>query len=106
MDVEKTIEFLLQNQAQSQARFDARMDKLSEAIAQHSTQIAENTRQIAENASHIAQLVGITENLARNQIDLNGSFRALREAQRQTEESLNALIKTVDDVVRRDGGLA
>jgi len=93
MDVEKTIQFLLEHHA----RFSAEIQELRASTADLERASRRHDSQIAENASHISQLTTICEDLARGQI-------GLRDAQRATDERLNALIKIVDEIVRGRNG--
>jgi len=103
MDVDKTIEFLLENQA----RFDAQLSRLFETQS-HQQEM-------------IGQLAGVVSQLAVVQQRANDNLEELRRrteeeqqraqaAERRLDEKLenltdnmNALIKTIDDLIRRDG---
>jgi molecular chaperone GrpE (heat shock protein) len=103
MDVDRTIELLLENQA----RFDARLGALTEVQSR--------------NQQMIGQLAGVVGKLAAVQQRANDNLEELRRrteeeqqraqaAERRLEEKLenltdnmNALVKTVDELIRRDG---
>ncbi len=103
MDVEKTIEFILANQAQFSADMlrmeaesaarDQRIDKLSENVAKHDEQIQ--------------AIAGAVHSLLEHGKDLGAAIERthLRSMERDEEikENLNALIKVVDGLVRRNG---
>jgi chromosome segregation ATPase len=118
MDVEKTIEFLLEHEA----RFAADMEVMKEeqrelrnslvalqdsvVALQHSVHglsdaVMNQQRQIGEISGATKQLALVTQEALREQAR---ELLAVKQAQRRTEENLNALIKVVDHVVRRDGG--
>lgn len=78
MDVERTIQFILETQAQHAVTLQA----------------------IDERVSTVTDLIG---RLAQAQLQLVGEVRTLREAQAAADERMNALIRVVDDLVRRNG---
>ena len=95
MDVEKTIEFILD----TQARLEASVEKLDASVHKHD-------EQIAELRSSVATLTDLVGRLAQAQIRLvermEAGFQELREIQANTEYRLNALVDTVDKLVRRN----
>lgn len=104
MDIEDTMRFILE----MQAKHDAAMARHEAAIQKHDEEIAENRRQIQANTGMIRQLVDVSLSLARSieesNASLQASIRELRGAQAATDYKLNALIETVDKLVRRNGG--
>ena len=85
MDVEKTMQFLLEQQA----RFDARQAQFEERMARiESVLLDVATAQENTNA--------ILTTLTERHVELAESHKALSEAQRVTEQSLNALIATLE----------
>jgi methyl-accepting chemotaxis protein len=99
-NVEKQIDFLLEHHA----RFAADLEELKndlKLLKDEHRQLANSVGALAgavtDQHGQVAQLVSITEALARTTQELTNS-------QRHTNERLNALIKVVDDIVRRDGG--
>jgi methyl-accepting chemotaxis protein len=125
MDVEKTIEFLLEHQARFAADLDVMKDEqrdlrsslvalqdsvaglqesvagLRDSVHGLSDAVMNQQRQIGEIIGATKQLALVTQEALREQAR---ELLAVNQAQRRTEENLNALIKVVDDVVRRDGG--
>ncbi|MEK6287619.1 MAG: hypothetical protein AABO57_17890 [Acidobacteriota bacterium] len=99
MDVEKTIQFLLEQQA----RFDTRQAQFEERMAQiESVLLDVATAQQNENAilatlteQHV-ELAQSHEALFQAQRVTEQNLSALSEAQRVTEQSLNALIITLE----------
>jgi hypothetical protein len=90
MDVQKTMEFILEQQAQivaRQAEHDARMGELMQAGLKAEKRI-EGLAKIARFGMKV--VLKQAENM-----------KELRDAQKQTDEKLNALIQVVDDLVRR-----
>ena len=80
MDVEKTMQFLLEQQA----RFDARQAQSEERMTRIESVLFDvATAQTRTNA--------ILTTLIERHVDLEDSHKALSEAQRVTEQSLNAL---------------
>jgi archaellum component FlaC len=103
MDIEKTMEFILSVQA-----------RLEASAQKHDEQMAKHDEQIARLESSVASLTELVGRLAQAQIRLvertdhmmermTAGFQELREIQANTEFKLNALIDTVDKLVRRDG---
>lgn len=89
MDVEKTIEFLMDHHA----RFAADMEQMKERHEDLRNTVDRLQGIVANQQSQISQIVEIAEELARHQIELTDSQRALAESQRHTDGRLNALIK-------------
>jgi chromosome segregation ATPase len=103
MDIEKTMEFILA----MQAKLEAAAQQHAEQIAKHAEQVAEHDKQIAQLDSKIASVTDLVGRLAQTEIRLAESattgFQELRELHANTESKLNALIDTVDKLVRRNG---
>ncbi len=100
MDVEKTLEFLLHHQAS----FAAGMEELKGVVAQLAGEVRELkgtvtqlTGVVAEQQKHISQLIAVSGQLVQGQA-------LLTESQQRTDDRLNAVMKMVDDLVRRNGG--
>jgi hypothetical protein len=106
MDVEKTMQFLLAQQARfdaRQAEFDARQ---AELLARQ-TQFVERQGQSDERMTRIESVLldvataqagtnAILATLTERHLELAQSHKALSEAQRVTEQNLNALISAVE----------
>jgi chromosome segregation ATPase len=96
MDIEKTMEFILSVQA-----------RLEASVQEHHERLAKNDEQIAELKSSIASVANLVGRLAEAEIRLaermTAGFQELRELHGDTETKLNALIETVDKLVRHDG---
>lgn len=99
MDIERTMEFILS----VQARLEASAEK-------HDVLIAKHDEQIAKLESSVATLSDLVGRLAQAEIRLvermESGFRELRDLHADTEGKLNALIATVDKLIRRDGRIS
>ena len=107
MDIEKTMEFILA----VQARLEASAQKHDEQIAKHDEQIAKLESKIASVTDLVGRLAQAEIRLAES---MTAGFQELRELHAKTESKLgelhadtesklNALIDTVDKLVRRNG---
>ncbi len=99
MDVDRTIEFMLKNQARMDARFaraDARFAKAEKRLDRLERVVAQNNR--------------ISTRLVRYGVSLRSDVRRIDKALAETveklamtDEKLNALIDIVDHSIRRNG---
>ncbi|MGH9471013.1 MAG: hypothetical protein ACRD1N_11820 [Terriglobia bacterium] len=99
MDTERTIQFILemqakhevwlQNHEEAMRRLDERFDRTDGMIRQ----LAEVCMTLARHAEDTDRRIQDTDRL----------IRELTQAQAQGEHKLNALIETVDKLVRRNG---
>ena len=92
MDVEKTMQFLLEQQARfdaRQAEFDARQLRFDEDMLR----INDVLLRVATSQERTNEILAV---LTERHIDLATSHQELTEAQKATEENLNALISTVE----------
>ncbi|MDA1314210.1 MAG: hypothetical protein O2968_12795 [Acidobacteria bacterium] len=110
MDVEKTIEFILQMQSRQEAHMSEltqRQDDLTTALLK-----------LTENVSGLADIVGeVSRAQARTEEEIRRTEEERRRAEEQnrlaherfqelnqaTDERLHALIKTMDDWIRNQG---
>jgi hypothetical protein len=109
MDLEKAISFLLEQQATSQARFDARIDKLAEfqmeAERRHTVEIADIRLEL-KRAIQAGVVEARQERKRRNEMheELSRAQRAMYEelsaAQKVTEEKLQRFI---DSLTHKNG---
>jgi len=106
MDMEKTMEFIIEQQARH-----------ATAIQQIDERMARAEGFIEANSGMIRQLVDVSMSLARHAQDTDRFIRELREAQAQShrelreaqahsDRPLDALIDVVEKLTRRDGGAA
>ena len=91
-------------------QIEARMNFIIEQQAQFAVDIqalkerqVETARQQEMNAAHIRQLVDISMSLAHHGEQTDQMIRELRESQAHSDRRLDALIDTVDKLIRRDG---
>jgi chromosome segregation ATPase len=111
---QRTINFMLQQQAQYQAQFEARQERIqAESQARHERldatvqRLANVTLQRFENVEgEVSNLDRKMEALVDAQIRSEDEMKELREAQKNTDERLNAFISTVERLIneRRNGG--
>jgi len=111
MDLEKSMQFVLEQQAQ----FWATLQKLGEAhmvleadqkrLAADQKRLAENQLELARMQSQQQEMIGgvvmAVGELVQAQKRTEQRVQELAEAQQRTDQNLNALIKVVDDVIRR-----
>ena len=103
MDIEKTIQFLLEQQA----RFDARQAEYAAQFAAHQAEFEARQAKFEEDISVINGIVlrvatsqqrtnEILEALTEKHLELAESHKVLSEAQRSTEQKLDAVISAVE----------
>lgn len=110
MDVERTIEFLLKNQARMDARFDAKFAKADQRFAQAEKRLDRLEQGLAENGRIVAQNNRIVTQLARSGVTLRSDVRRteknlaeIAESLSEMDGKLNALIEFVDRQTRGNG---
>ena len=104
MDVEKTIEFLLQSQAQHDAalaRIEAAQARDRELLEEFKRDTQEFKR--ATQEAHVKLEVTVLT-LGEHMIHLTKDQIQTREDLKTQGESINALIRVLDDLIRRNGG--
>ena len=96
---QRTIDFMIQQQAQFQAKSEAGTQRLRELYAQNEERWARSNERWERTEESVRSLHAIA------QIH-EGEIMALAESHADTKERLNALIDTVERVVseRRNGG--
>ena len=103
MDIEKTMEFILSVQAKLEAsaqKHDEMLAKHDEQIGKLVTSVATVTDLVGRLAQAEIRLVGRVDTLA---TAMAAGFQEIRELHADTESKPNALIDTVDRLVRRNG---
>ncbi len=110
MDIEKTMEFILSTQARleaSAAAHDERLARLEASNQLHSEQIAELKSSVASVTDLVGRLaqaeIRLVERMEGIGERMTSGFHDLRELHADTESKLNALIDTVDKLIRHDG---
>lgn len=101
--LEGYLERIAQSQLQlleMQSRQDGRMDQLEAALGHLSVALGK----VAEEHRSLVQEVAANQQRTELRFqELAGRVQEVADAQRHTDENLNALIKVVDDLIRRDG---
>lgn len=92
------------------------MSVLMRRLGETQLEMAQRQSQLEETVGHVVTAVGQLSSDLRSLAQstdqrfqemgrrMEQGFQELREAQQHTEQNLNALIKIVDDLIRRDGG--
>ncbi len=96
MDIEKTIQFILE----TQARHETAIQQSDERFARFREQSEERFRNLVDASMSLATNL---QTLTQSVQETNASVRTLREAQAGTDFKLNALIDTVEKLVKRNG---
>ena len=96
MDVERTIQFLLKNQARIDARMDAKFAKADARFVKAEKRLDRLEQVLAQNNRIVSQLV-------RYGVSLRSDVRRIDKALAETDEKLNALIDIFDQSIRRHG---
>jgi len=107
MDIENTMRFILDTHAKLEASVQIHDERLAR-LEGLTTKIGSL---VEANSSRIGQLLDVCLSLARHAEDADrrmaAGFKELRELHAASEYKLNALIDTVDKIVRNSaGGLA
>ena len=97
MDVERTIEFILQQQAKAEAKSERQMAAIRKLIQTGMRMIVKNEEHIKEVAAAQKATAAELRELASAQKATQGELRELAAAQKVTETKLQVLI----DAVRR-----
>lgn len=99
MDIEKTMQFILEQQAQTGVRLDQVTVRLDQLTAAH--------QRLAEDQLELARLQSQQQGMIGSLVTIVGE---LAQTQKRTDQRVNdltenmkGLIKVVDDLVRRDG---
>lgn len=103
MDVEKTIEFILQMQSRQEAHMGEltqRQDDLTTALLK----LTENVSGLADIVGEVSRAQARTEEEIRRTEEQNRlAHERFQELNQATDERLHALIKTMDDWIRNQG---
>ena len=94
MDIEKAMEFLLEQQAATAAQLQqtgAKIERLEAVVEQHH----------ADLQTHTEWLQGLTESMTSLADTMKAGFAELASKQKTTEGNLNILIQTVQDILPR-----
>jgi ABC-type transporter Mla subunit MlaD len=99
VDVEQTIEFILD----TQARLEASVGQHDAQLREIKTSVAALTDRVTAVTGSVATLSDLVGRLAQAEIGLVGRMDQLAESQTHTDQRLNALIDVVDKLVSRNG---
>ena len=97
-EMERAIEFLLKNQADFEARFEAEREQTNQQIRE----LAIGQKQIQENLSGLTQIVAQN---SRQISHINEVLLSVVEGQQRNSEDIDALVKLVGGLIegRRNG---
>ena len=95
-EIQKTIEFILNQQAQASAKIDALTDAQKEAQSQFNERWARSEERWGRTEEDIRALLSIAEIHEREIATLGENISQVSENGRATDERLNALINTVE----------
>lgn len=100
-EMERAVEFLLQSQANSEAR----IARLEAAQGETNRQLQQGTHQLQQNTQQIGDLVSVQQR-AQQQLDqVIGIVAELVEGRRSTRDDIDALVKIAGGIIGgRDGG--
>lgn len=108
MDIERTIEFLLENQTRFDARMEANFAKAEERFAKAEERFARAEKRMDRVEGVVAQLAAaglrFRNEIRRAQLETDRQIKALAGKQWETEEKLDGLIDIVDKMMRRNNG--
>jgi|SRR6516162_1912234 hypothetical protein len=103
MNIERTQEFILKQQA----RFESNFAKADERFLRAEKRLDRLQRVVGRTARVVGQLASASlrfrNEIRRSQIEADRQLKALRELTYETEDKLNALIDVVDRSIRRNG---
>ena len=97
MDVEGTIQFILQSQAQMEANI-GRHDELLASLTTSHNQLAKTQDRLSAS---FLELNDVMRALAIAQAETEAQVKDLARMQKETREDLNVVIRTMDDWIRR-----
>jgi hypothetical protein len=110
MDVEKTIDFLLKNQARMDARFEARFAKADERLGRLERVVATNNRVVTglvrygvSLRSDVRRLDKALARVAEAQAKSDEKLIEIGEKMVEIEDKMNGVIDVVDKSIRRNG---
>ena len=104
MNVERTIEFLLKNQARMDARFDVRFAKADQRFAQAEKRLDRLEQGLARNNRIVTQLARVGVSLRSDVRRTEKNLATITESLAEMDGKLNALIDFVDRQSRANGG--
>ena len=103
MEVEKTIDFLLKNQARMDARFEAKFAKADERLTRLEQVVATNNRVVGRLTHYGISLRSDVRRLDKALIRIAEAQAKSETKMVEIEEKLDGLIGVVDQSIRRSG---
>ena len=113
MDIEKTMEFIVEHLAHASARVDevsVKLNKLAEVqvlqaqvLDRHENRLNKMTDILGQVTEKLGQITERQLRAEQETQQLREAIQAQEAAGRHTDERLNALIKVVDDLIRSNG---
>lgn len=88
MDVERTIQFILESQAKAEVRVDAMEKRLDRRMNGIAKLLQQGMRMLVKTDQRLAEL-------ADNQKEMGKTLKELAEAQKQTDRTLKAFINSL-----------
>lgn len=103
MNVEKTIDFLLKNQARMDARFEAKFAKADERLTRLERVVATNNRVVTGLVRYGVSLRSDVRRLDKALVRIATAQAKSDEKLIEIEEKLDGVIDIVDKSIRRNG---
>jgi predicted nucleic acid-binding Zn-ribbon protein len=107
MNVERTIEFLLKNQASMDARFDARFERADKRLERLEKVVGQNNRLVSQlvrrGVSLRSDVRKTQEELRTFRLRTEENFTKISESLSETDDKLNALVLLMDRHLRGNG---
>ena len=103
MDVDRTIEFLLKNQARMDARFNAKFDRADQRFAQAEKRLDRLELVVAQNNRLVSKLARSGVSLRSDVRKTEQNLAKISESLSEMDGKLNALIDITDRRIRGNG---
>ena len=102
MDVERTIEFMLKNQARSDARFNAKFDRADERFRKAEARLDRLEQVVRLNNRVVSRLVRYGVSLRSDLRRTERDIRRLTQAQAETDRALRTFLRSMTHGNRRE----
>lgn len=103
MDVDRTIEFLLKNQARMDARFNAKFDRADQRFSQAEKRLDRLELVVAQNNRLVSKLARSGVSLRSDVRKTEQNLAKISESLSEMDGKLNALIDITDRRIRGNG---
>jgi vacuolar-type H+-ATPase subunit I/STV1 len=100
-EMERAIEFLINNQARIEARLDARFEETNQQIAETNRQLAQTNQRLEAFAESQAQLIQVVTRTFDAQNRINEESRRWQEESQRLQEAAWAAIRQTEKTVDR-----